>query len=35
MSAPLSPAAVRRIYYTLTVTRWFPVGLIVGIFIML
>jgi MFS family permease len=35
VSAPLSPAAARRIYYTLTVTRWFPVGLIVGIFILL
>lgn len=34
MSAPLSPAAARRIYYTLTCTRWFPVGLVVGIFIL-
>ena len=34
-SARLTPAAARRIYYTLTVTRWFPVGLIVGIFILL
>jgi len=31
----LSPSAARRILYTLTVTRWFPVGLVVGIFILL
>lgn len=36
-SAPpaLSPAAARRIFYILTVTRWFPVGLVVGIFVLL
>jgi MFS family permease len=27
----LSPAAARRVFLTLTVTRWFPVGLVVGI----
>ena len=31
MSARLSPAAARRVFLTLTFTRWFPVGLIVGI----
>ena len=31
MSAILSPAAARRVFLTLTVTRWFPVGLVVGI----
>ncbi len=31
MSAVLSPAAARRVFLTLTVTRWFPVGLVVGI----
>jgi predicted MFS family arabinose efflux permease len=33
-SAP-SPAAARRVFYTLVVTRWFPVGLVIGIFILL
>jgi MFS family permease len=27
----LSPAAARRVFLTLTFTRWFPVGLVVGI----
>ena len=31
MSAVLSPTAARRVFLTLTVTRWFPVGLVVGI----
>ena len=31
MSAQRSPAAARRVFLTLTFTRWFPVGLIVGI----
>lgn len=31
MSGVLSPAAARRVFLTLTVTRWFPVGLVVGI----
>ena len=31
MTAVLSPAAARRVFLTLTVTRWFPVGLVVGI----
>ncbi len=35
MTPSLSPAQARRIFYTLTITRWFPVGLIVGIFILL
>ena len=32
---PLSPAQARRVFYLLTLTRWFPVGLVVGIFILL
>lgn len=31
MTSQLSPSAARRVFLTLTVTRWFPVGLIVGI----
>ncbi|HEY6743064.1 MAG TPA: MFS transporter [Lapillicoccus sp.] len=31
MTAGLSPAAALRVFLTLTVTRWFPVGLVVGI----
>jgi MFS family permease len=31
MSRLLSPAAARHVFLTLTVTRWFPVGLVVGI----
>lgn len=31
MTAHLSPTAARRVFLTLTVTRWFPVGLVVGI----
>ena len=31
MSAVLSPTAARRVFLALTVTRWFPVGLVVGI----
>lgn len=31
MTGALSPAAARRVFLTLTVTRWFPVGLVVGI----
>ena len=31
MTAVLSTAAARRVFLTLTVTRWFPVGLVVGI----
>jgi MFS family permease len=27
----LSPAAARRVFLTLTLTRWFPVGLVVGV----
>lgn len=30
-TAHLSPTAARRVFLTLTVTRWFPVGLVVGI----
>ena len=29
--ALLSPAAARRVFLTLTATRWFPVGLVVGL----
>jgi MFS family permease len=31
----LSPAAARRVYLTLTATRWFPVGLVIGAFTLL
>lgn len=31
----MSPAHARRVFYILTVTRWFPVGLVVGIFVLL
>jgi MFS family permease len=31
MSAALSPTAALRVFLALTVTRWFPVGLVVGI----
>ena len=31
MTAVLATAAARRVFLTLTVTRWFPVGLVVGI----
>jgi hypothetical protein len=31
VSAVLSPTAARRVFLALTVTRWFPVGLVVGI----
>lgn len=30
-----SPTAARRIFYTLTFTRWFPVGFMVGIFVLI
>ena len=30
-TTPLSPAAARRVFLALTATRWFPIGLIVGI----
>ncbi|MDQ2757010.1 MAG: MFS transporter [Actinomycetota bacterium] len=31
MTAVLSTAAARRVFLTLTITRWFPIGLVVGI----
>lgn len=31
MSEVLSPLAARRVFLTLTFTRWFPVGLVVGV----
>ena len=31
----LSPVAARRVFFTLTFTRWFPVGLVVGIMTLL
>ena len=34
MTTP-SPAAARRVYLTLTATRWFPVGLVLGAFTLL
>ena len=33
--APLTPAAARRVFLTLNFTRWFPVGLVVGLFTLL
>ena len=33
--APLPPAAARRVFLTLSFTRWFPVGLVVGLFTLL
>ena len=33
--APLTPEAARRVFLLLMVTRWFPVGLVVGVFILL
>lgn len=35
MTATLSPTAARRTFYVLTMTRWFPVGFVVGIFVLL
>ncbi len=32
MTPTLSPTAARRVYLTLTATRWFPVGLVLGAF---
>ena len=32
MTDVLSPTAVRRVFLLLTVTRWFPVGLVIGLF---
>lgn len=32
---PLSPRAARRVFLALTLTRWFPVGLVIGIFTLL
>lgn len=34
-TAPLTPAAARRVFLTLNFTRWFPVGLVVGLFTLL
>jgi MFS family permease len=31
----LSPEAARRVFLTLTLTRWFPVGLVIGLFTLL
>lgn len=31
----LAPEAARRAFYTLTVTRWLPIGFVVGIFVLL
>jgi MFS family permease len=33
--APLSPAAARRVFYALSLTRWFPIGLVVGMMTLL
>lgn len=32
MTEPLSPLAARRIFLTLTTTRWLPIGFVVGLF---
>ncbi len=32
---PLSPQAARRVFLSLTLTRWFPVGLVIGLFTLL
>jgi MFS family permease len=34
-TAPLSPDAARRVFYTLSVTRWLPIGLVVGMMTLL
>jgi MFS family permease len=34
-TAHLSPAAARRVFYSLTLTRWFPIGLVVGVMTLL
>jgi MFS family permease len=34
-TAPLTPAAARRVFLTLSFTRWFPIGLVVGLFTLL
>ena len=34
-SPTLTPGAARRVFYLLMVTRWFPVGLVVGVLILL
>src|SRR5699024_4310979 len=34
MTEPLSPTAARRVFLTLTATRWMPVGFIVGILVL-
>ena len=34
-SQVLSPVAARRVFLTLTFTRWFPVGLIAGLITLL
>jgi MFS family permease len=34
-NAPLSPVGARRVFYTLSFTRWFPIGLVVGIMTLL
>lgn len=35
MSATLAPEAARRVFLTLTATRWFPIGLVVGLMTLL
>ena len=35
MTLEHSPAWAWRVFLTLTFTRWFPVGLVVGIFVLL
>ena len=34
-TAPLTPVAARRVFLTLSFTRWFPIGLVVGLFTLL
>lgn len=34
MTEPLSPTAARRVFLTLTTTRWLPIGFVVGILVL-
>lgn len=34
MSSPLSPPAARRVFLLLTLTRWFPVGLVISLLLL-
>ena len=34
MTEPLSPLAARRVFLTLTTTRWLPIGFVVGLLVL-